>query len=57
MHLHPSALTGVIDRLEHKGYVVRQRDPDDRRVVKVKPTPAAEDMVAKTPNPVQEKMI
>jgi DNA-binding MarR family transcriptional regulator len=57
MYLHPSTVTGVIDRLEHKGYVARDRDPDDRRVVKVKLTPAGEDLVVKAPNPVQGKMI
>jgi DNA-binding MarR family transcriptional regulator len=57
MYLHPSTITGVIDRLEHKGYVVRDRDLDDRRVVKVKLTPAGKDLVAKAPNPVQGKMI
>src|SRR5271157_4230964 len=40
MFLHPSTLTGVIDRLESKGYVVRDRDAADRRVVKVQLTPA-----------------
>ena len=57
MYLHPSTVTGVIDRLENKGFVVRGRDPDDRRVVKVKLTPAGEDLVKKAPNPVQGKMI
>ena len=39
MYLHPSTVTGVIDRLESKGYVVRDRDSADRRVVKVNLTP------------------
>jgi DNA-binding MarR family transcriptional regulator len=57
MYLHPSTVTGVIDRLENKGYVVRDRDAADRRVVKVKLTPAGEDLAAKAPNPIQGKMI
>ncbi len=57
MYLHPSTVTGVIDRLESKGYVVRDRDSADRRVVKVKLTPAGQDLAAKAPNPVQGKMI
>ncbi len=57
MYLHPSTVTGVIDRLENKGFVVRGRDPDDRRVVKVKLTLAGEVLVKKAPNPVQGKMI
>ncbi len=57
MYLHPSTVTGVIDRLESKGYVVRDRDSVDRRVVKVKLTPAGQDLAAKAPNPIQGKMI
>jgi DNA-binding MarR family transcriptional regulator len=33
--LHPATLTGVLDRLEHGGWVARERDPDDRRAVLV----------------------
>ncbi|SCB93671.1 MarR family winged helix-turn-helix transcriptional regulator [Weissella bombi] len=35
MHLTPSAMTSVIDKLEKKGYVVRNRDTKDRRVVRI----------------------
>lgn len=35
MHLTPSAMTSVIDKLEKKGYVVRNRDTKDRRVVQI----------------------
>ena len=31
--LTTASITGVVDRLEEAGYVVRQRDPDDRRRV------------------------
>lgn len=31
LHLHPSTLTGVLRRLEQRGLVRRQRDPDDGR--------------------------
>ena len=33
-----SALTGLVDRLKEKGFVERDRDPDDRRVVKISAT-------------------
>jgi DNA-binding MarR family transcriptional regulator len=57
MYLHPSTVTGVVDRLEKKGYVVRDRGQEDRRVVEVKLTPKGKELVKKAPNPVQGKMI
>jgi DNA-binding MarR family transcriptional regulator len=33
MYLHPSTMTGLMDRLEKKGYVKRNRDQVDRRVI------------------------
>lgn len=33
-------ITGVVDRLEHAGYLHRERQPDDRRVVVARLTPA-----------------
>ncbi|HKU83619.1 MAG TPA: MarR family transcriptional regulator [Candidatus Nitrosocosmicus sp.] len=35
--LSSGAITGVIDRLEKRGYVIRDRDLKDRRLVYVKP--------------------
>ncbi|HEY9012026.1 MAG TPA: MarR family transcriptional regulator [Devosia sp.] len=35
IRLTPAAVTALIDRLEKRGYVVRQPDPDDRRKVLV----------------------
>lgn len=34
--LHPATVTGVLDRLERGGWVVRERAPDDRRAVRVR---------------------
>jgi DNA-binding MarR family transcriptional regulator len=34
--LHPATMTGILDRLERAGWVVRERDPDDRRAVLVR---------------------
>ena len=34
--LHPATLTGILDRLERGGWVVRERDPSDRRAVVVR---------------------
>jgi DNA-binding MarR family transcriptional regulator len=35
--LHPATITGVLDRLERGGWVVRERDTADRRAVTVRP--------------------
>src|SRR3954468_18005583 len=34
--LHPATMTGVLDRLERDGWIVRERDPSDRRAVAVR---------------------
>jgi DNA-binding MarR family transcriptional regulator len=37
--LHPATMTGILDRLQRGGWIVRDRDPDgaDRRAVLVRP--------------------
>jgi len=57
MYLHPSTITGVVDRLEKKGYVVRDRVHKDRRVVMVQLTTKGKKTASKAPNPIQGKMI
>lgn len=53
VHLRPSTVVGIIDRLERKGLVRRERDGRDRRVVHMIPTPAGEDLVRTAPSPLQ----
>ena len=53
MYLHPSTISGVVDRLEKKGFVIRDRGREDRRVVTVRLTPQGKKIVAKAPNPIQ----
>jgi len=57
MYLHPSTITGVVDRLEKKGYVLRNRSEGDRRIVNVQLTPEGKRLVGRAPNPIQGKMI
>jgi DNA-binding MarR family transcriptional regulator len=57
MYLHPSTITGVVDRLEKKGYVARDRVLKDRRIVMVKLTTKGKSTVSKAPNPIQGKMV
>lgn len=44
--LTTGAVTGVIDRLEKAGFVRRERDPDDRRRVIIRPRPEARATIA-----------
>ena len=57
MYLHPSTITGLIDRLEKKGLVERDRDQTDRRVIKLRLTSKGKGLVKRAPNPIQGKMI
>jgi len=57
MYLDPSTITGVVDRLEKKGYVLRDRGQKDRRIIRVQLTPEGKRLVRKAPNPIQGKMI
>ena len=57
IYLHPSSITGLVDRLEKKGYVLRDRGQEDRRVIKVQLTSEGKKLVRKAPNPIQGKMI
>jgi DNA-binding MarR family transcriptional regulator len=34
--VHPATMTGILDRLERGGWIVRERDPSDRRAVVVR---------------------
>ncbi len=57
MYLHPSTISGVVDRLEKKKYVQRDRAKEDRRVVQVRLTPLGKNLARKAPNPIQGKMV
>ncbi len=57
MYLHPSTISGVIDRLEKKKCVQRDRAKEDRRVVRVRLTPLGKNLARKAPNPIQGKMV
>ena len=42
LHLHPSTLTGILQRLVNKGLLQRTRDPHDRRRVRLQALAAAQ---------------
>ena len=54
VNLSQATVTGILDRLERKGMVVRMRDARDKRRVMVTPTTAAEDVLAGAPPLLQE---
>lgn len=57
MFLHISTVSGIIDRLEAKGYVSRKREEADRRIVMVYLTNTGKRIVDKAPEPSQGKLL
>jgi DNA-binding MarR family transcriptional regulator len=56
IYLSPSTVVGIIDRLEEKGLVRRQRDSKDRRLVYISITPTGEQMVTDAPSLLQDTL-
>jgi len=57
MCLHMSTVSGVVDRLEQKGYVERNREKPDRRVVKISLTKKGKRVVQRAPEAAQGKLL
>ncbi|HJV91249.1 MAG TPA: MarR family transcriptional regulator [Holophagaceae bacterium] len=57
MHLTPSTVVGVIDRLLAKGLVQRAQDPADRRRVSLSLSPEGKALLATAPSPAQGRLI
>lgn len=57
MHLDPSTVTGVVDRLQRKGLVSREADPADRRRVVLDLTPEGVTTVKSAPHPAQGQLV
>ena len=49
MYLNPSTVVGILDRLESRGLVQRNRSDDDRRVVKVQLTRVGKELLVRAP--------
>jgi DNA-binding MarR family transcriptional regulator len=45
LHLHPSTLTGVLQRLEQRKLLTRERDPRDARRVRLALTPRGKEVL------------
>ena len=49
LYLHTSTVSGIVDRLETRGYIKRERSGQDRRVVHIDVTPEGRRVIKKTP--------
>lgn len=47
MNVTTAAMTGIVDRLVRDGYVGRNYDPEDRRIIKIKLTASGVDIIKK----------
>jgi len=57
MHLDPSTLVGVVDRLAAKGLLERKPDPVDRRRISLVPTEGALAILKAAPHPAQGHLL
>jgi len=55
MALKPPTLTGILDRLEQRGFVSRERRPEDKRQVRVSLTALGRQIVRELPSPLQDR--
>jgi DNA-binding MarR family transcriptional regulator len=53
LHLHPSTITGVIQRLVDKRLLVRENDPNDTRRVRLRAAPRARPFTRQTRGTVE----
>ncbi len=56
VHLSASTVVGILDRLEEKGLIARQRSQEDRRLVQVRATPAGAELASRAPSPLQQTL-
>ena len=56
VNLGASTVNGIVDRLEDKKYVLRQRSTNDRRKVYLIMTDIGKNIVEKAPSPLQDKL-
>ena len=55
--LSPSTLVGVLDRLEAKGLILRERSREDRRKITLRVTHAGQELVQRAPSPLQDQLV
>lgn len=57
INLNNSAITGIVDRLEAKGYVIRVKKPGDRRTVYLEITPNGKEYTAALVNAMDRENV
>jgi DNA-binding MarR family transcriptional regulator len=57
MHLDPSTVVGIVDRLALKGLVVRHPDTADRRRISLVLTPQGSELLQAAPHPAQGHLL
>lgn len=57
MSLSPATVTGILDRLETRGLVLRERQRDDKRTVVVRLTDTGRELVEQAPPPLQDTFL
>jgi len=53
--LSPATISGILDRLERRGYLTRNRRPEDKRQILVTLTEDGRKLVKRTPLPLHER--
>ena len=56
VHLSPSTVIGILDRLEAKGLIRRARDLKDRRLIQVSLTEHGKTLIMNAPSPLQDTL-
>ena len=56
VHLSSSTVVGIIDRLELRGWVQRERSVKDRRQVLIHVTDAGNELLTRVPSPLQDRL-
>ncbi len=56
VHVSASTVVGILDRLEDKGLIKRERGIEDRRIVFITATEAGAALAQATPSPLQKKL-
>ncbi len=53
----PSTVTGIVDRLEQKGFVKRERSSSDRRVIQITLTESGRNLASSAPPPIPSPIV